>query len=143
MSSEDVEHPTILSRSSSSALATSSRSYGDLLAAAETRASLSGKPKAAVRPMTPQVAKLRINATNDLLPPTVYVRERDGQVLGRGMVLKADHFPAGDRSKNLDMHISGGPNFRRVIPFPIYAVGQPSIYGYLFLHFLVFFHFCS
>jgi protein-tyrosine phosphatase len=45
------------------------------------------------------------------------------------MVLKADHFPAADRARFLDVQISGAPNFRRIHSVPLFAVGQPSVFG--------------
>jgi hypothetical protein len=118
-----------LIRASTTGGVASSRSYGDLLAAAETRASLGitqFKSKVS-RPIAQRAAKSK--TFTEMPPPSVYIRERDGQVLGRGLVLKADHFPGGDRAKLLQVNISGAPNFRRMRPLPCYAVGQPSVHG--------------
>lgn len=62
-------------------------------------------------------------------PPTkVLVRKRDGQVLGRDMLMKEDHFISGDRGSAFNFHLSGAPNFRQ--PFEgVFAVGQPTQHG--------------
>lgn len=62
-------------------------------------------------------------------PPNIYVKQRDGQVLGRGMVLKSDHIPSEDKGDLLDTHVSGTPNFRTLQSMSIHACGQPTLYG--------------
>jgi len=66
---------------------------------------------------------------SELPPANVFIQERDGQILGKGMVLKSDYIPSADRAQDLDVHISGAANFRRARPLPIYASAQPSLYG--------------
>ncbi|GHP04500.1 hypothetical protein PPROV_000325400 [Pycnococcus provasolii] len=53
---------------------------------------------------------------------------RDGTVLCRSTMLKADHFP-GCQSKRLSPQIPGAPNFRSVPNLPIYGVGAPTLGG--------------
>lgn len=38
------------------------------------------------------------------------MKARSGSVLGRGMILKADHFETGN--PNLEINLHGAPNFR-------------------------------
>ena len=61
--------------------------------------------------------------------PNYYIERREGQVLGRGMLLKYDIFPSSKIVKT-DVSISGGPNYRKINDqLPLCAVGQPSIHG--------------
>lgn len=58
------------------------------------------------------------------------VKNRQGSVLTRGLVVKTDHF-AGVRRPNLGVHLQGAPNFRQAdIPgLQVYGVAQPTITG--------------
>ncbi|PWN50330.1 hypothetical protein IE53DRAFT_369000 [Violaceomyces palustris] len=57
------------------------------------------------------------------------VRNRQGGVLARGLVLKTDHF-AGARPTHLDVHLQGAPNFRKAdCSLEVYGVAQPTITG--------------
>jgi Inositol hexakisphosphate len=77
-----------------------------------------------------QLDKLWSIQPQNLMGPTnLFVAQRDGQILGRHMVLKSDHFPVVQLQASLAVHISGAPNFRKVPRQPIYGVGQPTAYG--------------
>jgi protein-tyrosine phosphatase len=58
------------------------------------------------------------------------VKNRQGSVLTRGLIVKTDHF-AGVRRPNLGVHLQGAPNFRQAdIPgLQVYGVAQPTITG--------------
>jgi protein-tyrosine phosphatase len=58
------------------------------------------------------------------------VKNRQGSVLTRGLIVKTDHF-AGLRRPNLGVHLQGAPNFRQAdIPgLQVYGVAQPTITG--------------
>ncbi|KDN52550.1 hypothetical protein K437DRAFT_272412 [Tilletiaria anomala UBC 951] len=57
------------------------------------------------------------------------VRNRRGNVLTRGLILKTDHF-AGTRPAHLSIHLQGAPNFRKAnVDLGVYGVAQPSITG--------------
>jgi protein-tyrosine phosphatase len=59
-----------------------------------------------------------------------YLRKiRDGVVLNRSMLLKADHFKV-QIKRPLKHHIIGAPNFRK-IPHNIYGTSQPTYEGLL------------
>jgi len=49
-------------------------------------------------------------------------------VLGRGAILKNDHFP-GCQNTRLQPLLEGAPNFRRVPGLPVYGVGVPTASG--------------
>ena len=68
---------------------------------------------------------------SEVLPPNVYVQSRDGEVLSQGMVLKNDYFPGVERADQLDLHVSGVPNFRRIEVAKLYGAGQPSLFAYV------------
>ncbi|KAF8340378.1 inositol hexakisphosphate-domain-containing protein [Cantharellus anzutake] len=58
------------------------------------------------------------------------IKARNGSVLSRGSILKTDHYPTG-RALNLDVTITGAPNFRspRVGSLNVFGVAQPRING--------------
>jgi hypothetical protein len=58
----------------------------------------------------------------ELANPQSVVRSRTGSVLGRGFVLKSDHFARGVG------HIKGAPNFRKT-GVGIFGVAQPTVSG--------------
>lgn len=60
----------------------------------------------------------------------VVVKNRQGSVLTRGLILKTDHF-AGLRRPNLGVHLQGAPNFRQAGTggLEVYGVAQPTISG--------------
>ena len=61
--------------------------------------------------------------------PNIYIEQREGQVLGRGMLLKYDIFPSSKIVRS-EINISGGPNYRKIDDhLPLCAAGQPSIHG--------------
>jgi len=62
-----------------------------------------------------------------ILPDNVYVQQRVGSILSRGMIVKSDQFPL--ERVGLDTHVIGAPNFQQIRPFPLYATGQPSVSG--------------
>lgn len=53
---------------------------------------------------------------------------RNGQVLRRQTILKADHFPSCYNTK-LPEQINGAPNFRQVENMPVYGLGAPTARG--------------
>lgn len=53
---------------------------------------------------------------------------RTGAVLGSQTVLKSDHCP-GCQNLSLPERIEGAPNFREVLEFSVYGVGNPTIDG--------------
>ncbi|KAN0063509.1 hypothetical protein ACQY0O_003956 [Thecaphora frezii] len=58
------------------------------------------------------------------------VRNRQGSVLNRGLILKTDHFAGGARSAHLGLHLQGAPNFRKAdCSLDVYGVAQPTITG--------------
>ncbi|KAJ1604262.1 hypothetical protein NDA14_007583 [Ustilago hordei] len=58
------------------------------------------------------------------------VRNRQGSVLTRGLILKTDHFAGGARHAHLDLHLQGAPNFRKAdCSLEVYGVAQPTITG--------------
>jgi len=61
-------------------------------------------------------------------PPNAFVQARDGEVLGKGMILKHDHFETGliDRC---EVHFCGAPNFRLILHGNLGAVGQATVPG--------------
>jgi protein-tyrosine phosphatase len=56
--------------------------------------------------------------------------KRRGSVLGKGTILKGDHFP-GAQNKKLRPFIDGAPNFRQVEGLPVYGVAIPTVDGIL------------
>ncbi|CAG9460890.1 unnamed protein product [Pedinophyceae sp. YPF-701] len=60
--------------------------------------------------------------------PEDVVRKRRGNVLTKGTLLKADHFP-GCQNKNLRPLVSGAPNYRQVPGLPVYGVAIPTLAG--------------
>jgi hypothetical protein len=50
------------------------------------------------------------NPKDLLMSVNQVVKNRQGSVLGRQMILKSDHFEAG--VNKLDIHLQGAPNFR-------------------------------
>lgn len=64
-----------------------------------------------------------------VLPPNVYVQQRIGSILSRGMILKSDQFPSENLRQGLDLHVIGAPNFQQIRPFALYSTGQPSVSG--------------
>ena len=58
------------------------------------------------------------------------VKRRSGGVLGRGFILKTDHYPTG-RAMDLDLTIQGAPNFRSPHEegLNVYGVAQPTTTG--------------
>jgi hypothetical protein len=61
---------------------------------------------------------------------TEYLKKiRDGAVLNRSTLLKADHFETRSNRK-LKCHVVGAPNFRQ-IPHSIYGTSQPTFEGLL------------
>jgi hypothetical protein len=63
-------------------------------------------------------------------PATVskIVYSRNGTVLGKGDILKIDHYVDQEKSeKELQLVVSGAPNFRKAEGFSIYGVGQPTV----------------
>jgi len=56
------------------------------------------------------------------------VSSRKGLVLGKGTILKGDHFP-GAHNKKLRPIIDGAPNFRQVAGLPVYGVAIPTVEG--------------
>ncbi|OXH32476.1 hypothetical protein J008_03246 [Cryptococcus neoformans] len=58
------------------------------------------------------------------------VKRRSGGVLGRGYILKTDHFPTG-RAMDLDLNIQGAPNFRAPDEesLNVFGVAQPTSTG--------------
>jgi len=65
---------------------------------------------------------------NRPFPPNAFVEARDGEVLGKGMILKHDHFETGliDRC---EVHFCGAPNFRLILHGNLGAVGQATVPG--------------
>ena len=58
------------------------------------------------------------------------VRNRQGSVLNRGLILKTDHFAGGGRHAHLNLHLQGAPNFRKAdCSLEVYGVAQPTITG--------------
>ncbi|EPQ26302.1 uncharacterized protein PFL1_06237 [Pseudozyma flocculosa PF-1] len=58
------------------------------------------------------------------------VRNRQGSVLTRGLILKTDHFAGAARSAHLNLHLQGAPNFRKAdCSLEVYGVAQPTITG--------------
>ena len=58
------------------------------------------------------------------------VRNRQGSVLNRGLILKTDHFAGGARHAHLNLHLQGAPNFRKAdCSLEVYGVAQPTITG--------------
>lgn len=58
------------------------------------------------------------------------VRNRQGSVLTRGLILKTDHFAGGARHAHLNLHLQGAPNFRKAdCSLEVYGVAQPTITG--------------
>jgi hypothetical protein len=53
---------------------------------------------------------------------------RNGQVLRRQTILKADHFPS-CYNRELPEQIEGAPNFRQVSNMPVYGLGAPTARG--------------
>ncbi|ORX37949.1 inositol hexakisphosphate-domain-containing protein [Kockovaella imperatae] len=58
------------------------------------------------------------------------VKRRTGSVLGRGYILKTDHYPTG-RAMDLDLTIQGAPNFRAPLEegLNVFGVAQPTTVG--------------
>ncbi|RSH87875.1 uncharacterized protein EHS24_000393 [Apiotrichum porosum] len=58
------------------------------------------------------------------------VKRRSGGVLGRGFILKTDHYPTG-RALDLDLNVQGAPNFRAPDEegLNVYGVAQPTVPG--------------
>ncbi|WVQ75186.1 hypothetical protein IAR50_004796 [Cryptococcus sp. DSM 104548] len=58
------------------------------------------------------------------------VKRRTGGVLGRGYILKTDHFPTG-RAMDLELNIQGAPNFRAPEDesLNVFGVAQPTTAG--------------
>ncbi|CAK9780633.1 hypothetical protein CC85DRAFT_329266 [Cutaneotrichosporon oleaginosum] len=58
------------------------------------------------------------------------VKRRAGSVLGRGFILKTDHYPTG-RALDLDINIQGAPNFRAPHEegLNVFGVAQPTVPG--------------
>lgn len=54
---------------------------------------------------------------------------RDGEILTRNMVLKADDLLPLTAAVTPAFRISGAPNFRQVPQWPLIGVGQPTVYG--------------
>jgi hypothetical protein len=61
-------------------------------------------------------------------PPNAFVQARDGEVLGKGMILKHDHFKTG-LSDKCEVHFCGAPNFRLILHGNLGAVGQATVPG--------------
>ncbi|WVN86977.1 uncharacterized protein L203_102152 [Cryptococcus depauperatus CBS 7841] len=61
---------------------------------------------------------------------SVAVKKRTGAVLGRGYILKTDHFPTG-RATDLEVNIQGAPNFRAPDEegLNVFGVAQPTSAG--------------
>lgn len=59
---------------------------------------------------------------------TASVLSRRGSILGRGRMLKADHFPS-CRNTQLPVQIDSAPNIRDLSDRKIYGVGQPTAEG--------------
>lgn len=58
------------------------------------------------------------------------VRNRQGSVLNRGLILKTDHFAGGARQSHLNLHLQCAPNFRKAdCSLEVYGVAQPTITG--------------
>jgi len=70
----------------------------------------------------------RQHRMNRPFPPNAFVQARDGDVLGKGMILKHDHFETGliDRC---DVQFCGAPNFRLILHGNLGAVGQATVPG--------------
>ncbi|WVR08265.1 hypothetical protein IAU60_005312 [Kwoniella sp. DSM 27419] len=58
------------------------------------------------------------------------VKRRSGGVLGRGFILKTDHYPTG-RAMDLELTIQGAPNFRAPVEesLNVFGVAQPTTIG--------------
>lgn len=69
--------------------------------------------------------ELTISTDTSLDAYDAHIAKRRGQVLTRGTILKADHFPSIQRGQLVD----GAPNFRRVKQSDIFATAMPSIHG--------------
>jgi protein-tyrosine phosphatase len=69
--------------------------------------------------------ELTISADNTLDSYDAIISKRRGQVLTRGTILKADHFPSILRGQLIE----GAPNFRRVKHSDIFATAMPSVHG--------------
>jgi len=70
----------------------------------------------------------RQHRVNRLFPPNAFVEARDGEVLGKGMILKHDHFETG-LTDRCEVHFCGAPNFRLVLHGNLGAVGQATVSG--------------
>ena len=68
--------------------------------------------------------------------PNTFLNQREGQVLGRDMLLKSDYFADSTQyiKSNKDFNISGGPNFRQVIL---------KKHCYFILNFFMFYFYCK
>ncbi|ETO26326.1 hypothetical protein RFI_10812, partial [Reticulomyxa filosa] len=57
-----------------------------------------------------------VDAFAEQWTPNIYLETRDGEVLGRGIMLKTDHFAQTESLTHLSLNvlISGGPNYRQV-----------------------------
>ncbi|KAL6070801.1 Paladin [Balamuthia mandrillaris] len=58
------------------------------------------------------------------------IRERSGEVMGKGTILKADHYLGGHQYSPVPFRLSGAPNFRQVVSLPIFGVAQPTVFGF-------------
>jgi hypothetical protein len=61
------------------------------------------------------------------LPSISIVKNRSGSVLGRGMILKSDHFEEAE-SARLSVHLQGASNFRMAAK-DVFGVAQPTVAG--------------
>lgn len=74
-----------------------------------------------------------ISSENDMENLTEeIIRHRDGSVLLKTSILKAEHFPL-QPTDPTSICINGAPNFRRT-PWNICGVAQPSITGFASIH---------
>eukprot|EP00197_Chlamydomonas_leiostraca_P007983 CAMPEP_0202863826 /NCGR_PEP_ID=MMETSP1391-20130828/4304_1 /ASSEMBLY_ACC=CAM_ASM_000867 /TAXON_ID=1034604 /ORGANISM="Chlamydomonas leiostraca, Strain SAG 11-49" /LENGTH=1425 /DNA_ID=CAMNT_0049543499 /DNA_START=116 /DNA_END=4393 /DNA_ORIENTATION=- len=72
--------------------------------------------------------KIASGATGDALDPEVVIANRNGDVLIKHTVLKADHFPSCHNTK-LQPILEGAPNFRKVDGLRVYGVAIPTVTG--------------
>lgn len=56
------------------------------------------------------------------------INNRTGNVLGRGTILKSDHFP-GCQRKGMEVMVDQAPNYRKVSGMEVYGVAIPTVEG--------------
>ncbi|KAI8092745.1 inositol hexakisphosphate-domain-containing protein [Halteromyces radiatus] len=86
-----------------------------------------GSPHMSSSPITTTTTCSPSDPRSLLKAASTLIKSRNGTVLTRNTILKADHFSSGTNT-NLDLHLQGGPNFRAA-ELDVYGVAQPTVIG--------------